>query len=86
MDLFANGGILVVAILLGILVLRILLKPIKWGIKLLIHAVSGFVLLWIINFVGGMIGLHLGVTWLSCIIAGIFGIPGVIVMFLMHLI
>ena len=52
--------ITIAAIVLGvILLLRILAKPFRFIFKLLLNTVLGFVLLWIINFFGGEIGITL---------------------------
>ena len=50
--------IVIAAIVLGvIIVLRLLAKPIRFIFKLLINTVLGFVLLWLINFFGGGLGI-----------------------------
>lgn len=73
------GGILTVAIVLAVILLvRLITKPIKWGIKLLINGAIGFVLLFLVNFIGSYIGLYVPVTWITCLVSGFFGIPGVI--------
>ncbi len=57
---------------------KILAAPIKKIFKLLINAVCGFVLLFVANFVGGFFDFAIPINILTCIIAGAFGIPGVI--------
>ena len=67
------------AVLVAIYVLiKILAAPIKTIFKLLLNAVCGFVLLFIANFIGGFFNFAIPVNILTCIIAGAFGIPGVI--------
>ena len=67
------------AVLVAIYVLiKILAAPIKKIFKLLLNAVCGFVLLFIANFIGGFFNFAIPVNILTCIIAGAFGIPGVI--------
>lgn len=58
--------------------IKILAAPIKKIFKLLINAVCGFALLFLANFVGGFFDFSIPVNILTCIIAGAFGIPGVI--------
>lgn len=70
--------------LLLALFLTILAKPIKWAMKLLINALVGFVILFIVNFFGGFIGLNITVGWISALVAGILGIPGVILLILVE--
>ena len=74
--LIVGGG------LIGLL-LKILKKPIKWVFKLLLHVLSGFVYLFIFNFVGAWFGVSLELNWLNAIVSGVFGIPGVVVLLLL---
>ena len=71
--------LLAAAVVVAIYVLiKILAAPIKKIFKLLLNAVCGFVLLFIANFIGGFFNFAIPVNILTCIIAGAFGIPGVI--------
>ena len=70
---------LVAAVAVALYVLfKILAAPIKWVFKLLINAVVGFVLLFLANFVGGFFKFEIPVNLLTCVISGVFGVPGVI--------
>ena len=70
--------------LIGILVLLCLGKILRlsWAIlkKLLVNGLLGWLLLLVLNFFGGFIGITLPVTKLSALIAGFFGLPGVAIM------
>ena len=66
------------------LVIKIFATPIKWALKLLINAILGFVMLFVFNFLGGFIGLSITVGWLSAIVAGVLGIPGIILLLLIE--
>ena len=68
---------LVFIVLAGFLLIRLLLKPLKWAVKLLLNALGGFVLLFVVNFVGSWVGLSVGITWLNALVAGVLGLPGV---------
>lgn len=71
--------LLAAAVAVAIYVLiKILAAPIKKIFKLLLNAVCGLVLLFIANFIGGFFNFAIPVNILTCIIAGAFGIPGVI--------
>ena len=71
--------LLAAAVIVAVYVLiKIIASPIKKIFKLLINAVCGLVLLFIANFVGGFFNFTIPVNILTCIIAGAFGIPGVI--------
>ena len=71
------------AIFLLALTFRLLKKPIAWIFKLIIHAVMGYIALFIFNFVGAWVGLSLGLNWLNAIVTGVLGIPGVILLLLL---
>ena len=79
-------GVIVILVLLFLLVplLKLLKKPIKWAFKILIHAGFGFLALVVLNFFGSIIGLEIEITWLSAIIAGVLGLPGVILLIIMQ--
>ena len=66
-----------IPILLGILLLKLLMKPIKWTLKLALHALGGFLCLWLINSVAGFTGLLLPINAVTVLISGVFGIPGI---------
>ena len=67
------------AVIVAIYVLiKIIAAPIKKIFKLLLNAVCGLLLLFIANFIGGFFNFAIPVNLLTCIIAGAFGIPGVI--------
>lgn len=71
--------LLIAAVVVAAYVLiKILAAPIKKIFKLLINAACGFALLFLANFVGGFFDFSIPVNILTCIIAGAFGIPGVI--------
>ena len=66
-----------IVIVLIILVIKIFTKPIKWILKLLINTVIGFVALIVINAVGSLIGVSIGINWINALVVGILGMPGV---------
>lgn len=71
--------------LLGLLI-RILKGPMKLVWKLFIHAIMGFVFLFIFNFLAGFVDLSIPLTWLNAIITGVLGIPGVVLLLILQLI
>ena len=73
MVLFAAAVVVALYVLV-----RILAVPIRKIFKLLINAVCGFALLFAANFIGGFFDFQIPVNILTCVIAGAFGIPGVI--------
>lgn len=73
-----------VGVLLLYLVGRVLLVPLKYVSKLLINAVIGGILLWVLNIFGNFIGLHIPVNPITALIAGFLGIPGVVLLIVLQ--
>lgn len=74
--------LIALAIFLLSLTLRLLRKPIGWIFKLAIHALMGYIALFIFNFVGAWVDLSLGLNWVNAIVTGVLGVPGVILLLL----
>ena len=75
---------IIAGILLLLLFFKILAKPIKWILKLLLNALLGLVILVVVNFLGSFVGITVTVGWISALVAGILGIPGVILLILVE--
>lgn len=69
--------------LLG-LFFRLLKGPMKLVWKIFIHALFGFVFLFVFNFFGAWVGLNLEMNWLNAAVAGVFGIPGVVLLLIIQ--
>ncbi len=63
---------------------RIFIKPIKWLLKLLINGVLGGLILAAVNFVGGFAGITILINPLSALLAGLLGVPGVILVIILQ--
>lgn len=73
--------IIYVACIIGIIIIgKIFIVPIKIICKLMINSILGVILLYIINLVGSMWGLHIGINVITALIVGILGIPGAILL------
>lgn len=74
----------VIAALFALIILFIFFKIIgssmKWIVKLLIHAVAGLIVLFVVNIFGGIIGITLDLNLINAIVTGILGMPGVILL------
>ena len=57
-------GIVVIAVIAIVVVVRLLSAPIRLAGKLLINALAGIVVLFLLNFVGNIVGLSLGNNWM----------------------
>ena len=80
---FITVGAVVICILLVVLLFKILKTPLKWVLKLLLNAVGGFIALVVLNFFGAIFGLSLTVNLVNCLVAGILGLPGVVLLLLL---
>ncbi|MDY6030036.1 MAG: pro-sigmaK processing inhibitor BofA family protein [Acidaminococcaceae bacterium] len=67
-----------VDILIALVVLFVLFKLLSLPFKILVNGVIGAVMLWIFNILGSVIGFTMEITLFKALIAGIFGIPGVV--------
>ena len=81
-----NIGMIAFAVILIIVVVRLLAKPIKALLKFLLHAAVGIALLYAVNFIGGRyFGFVVEPNTLHLIVAGIGGVPGVVLLVLYQL-
>lgn len=69
-----------VALLLLYPAVKIILTPVRWAVKILVHAGLGFIILWLINTFGGPLGFFLPINLVTIIVAGFLGIPGIILL------
>lgn len=58
----------------------ILLIPIKWIIKLICNGIVGGIMLIVINLIGSFFGMHIAINPITALIAGLLGVPGVILL------
>lgn len=70
----------ILAILILFVILKILSISLPLIIKLVWNGIIGLITLVIFNLIGGIFGLTLELTFLNTIVAGIFGIPGIILL------
>ena len=75
-----------VALIILYIILKIIAAPVKIIIKLMINAFVGGVVLFLINLVGAGFGFALNITWLTSLIVGIFGVPGVVLVILLQIV
>lgn len=76
-------GIIIIAAIAVVLIIKLLAAPIRLAGKLLINALVGFVVLFFLNFAGNIVGLSLGINWFNAIVVGVFGAPGVVLLLLL---
>lgn len=64
---------LLLPVLFALLLCRLLLLPVKWGI----HAGLGFFSLWLLNTASGITGLYLPINAVTVLLASLLGMPGI---------
>jgi len=64
----------------------LLLAPLKFIMKLLVNGLLGGLMLLVINLIGGFFSVTIAINPLSAVIAGYFGLPGIILLLLFKLI
>lgn len=72
-----------ILVIIGVLILLKLLKvsfKIIW--KILLNAIIGFIVLYLLNLIPGV---NMTINWLTTILTGLFGIPAVIVIFILSI-
>lgn len=74
---------LLIPALLALILVRLLLMPMKFVFKLLIHSACGFVCLWMLNSVSGFTGIFFPINAVTVLTAGILGLPGIGIMALL---
>ncbi|MCX8074943.1 MAG: pro-sigmaK processing inhibitor BofA family protein [Clostridia bacterium] len=73
--------ILFVGIIIAIIIIAKLLSwPFKLIFKLVANILIGLVLILLVNIFGSPIGLHIPFNTITALVAGILGIPGVILL------
>ena len=85
METMAIVFLIIAAVLSAIVVFKIAAAPIKLIFKLMLNAVSGFLLLLFANLISGFFDFSIPINLINCIISGAFGIPGVALLVLIAL-
>lgn len=74
---------MILPILIGVgilfVVLKLLALPMKLIIKLVINGIVGGVLIFIINLIGANFAFAIHLNWITALIVGILGVPGVVI-------
>lgn len=73
-----------IGILAIYLIAKVISVPVRILTKLIFNGIAGGIMLFIINFVGAPFGITIGINIISALIAGFFGIPGVILLILLN--
>ena len=71
---------LIIPVLLGVLVVKFLFSQVKLIWKIAVNSLSGFVCLWLLNLVSGITGFVFEINFITCLLVGFLGIPGIILL------
>jgi len=75
------------AFIFGMIILyivgRVLFVPLKIVFRLIINGLVGGLFLWIMNIVGGVFGLYIAINPITALVAGLLGIPGIVLLFVL---
>ncbi len=79
-----DRGIIVLAWIAGVLIIlalgKAMLLPLKIVLRLVINGVLGGIAILVINLIGSPLGFTLALNPISALIAGILGLPGIILL------
>ena len=73
--------ILLAAAVIGLI--KVFTMPIRLILRLLWNGIIGLVLLLLFNAAGSLIGVTVGINAVSCLVTGILGIPGLLLLLLL---
>ena len=61
------------------IVLKLLALPMKLIIKLVINGLVGALIIFLVNLIGANFGFTIDLNWITALIVGILGVPGVVI-------
>ena len=71
---------LLIPALLAVSLVRLLLLPLRFGLKLALHSGCGFLCLWLLNSISAFTGILFPVNAVTVLTAGFLGLPGIGIM------
>ena len=72
-----NFAAIFITALLIFALLRLIALPIRWGVKILLNSACGFLCLFLLNTISGFTGVYFPINYVTVIIAGFLGLPGI---------
>ena len=73
---------LLIPVVVGIVMVKFFFSQIGCLWKIAVNSVSGFICLWLLNLVSGFTGILLPINFVSCLLTGALGVPGIILLVL----
>jgi len=68
---------LLVPAILALMVMRMLLLPLKWTVRVGLHSACGFLCLWLLNTASAFTGIRFPMNAVTVFTAGTLGLPGI---------
>ena len=65
----------------ALVVLFLVINMFSLSLKLLWNGICGVVLLWLFNLLGGIFGVTIPIHFISALVAGFFGVPGLMLLY-----
>lgn len=65
--------------------IKLISAPMRFIFKFIVNMISGFLILLVCEIILGFFNLSIGITLFNCLVAGICGIPGVVVLLLIQI-
>lgn len=69
---------LVIPVLICVLVVKFLCSQAKLIWKIAVNSLSGFVCLWLLNLASGITGFVFEINFITALLVGFLGIPGIL--------
>ena len=79
-------AVFLIPVLLGVILFRVLIAPIRLAVKLALHAAAGLLSLLAINYLAPFSGVLIPVNAVTVLVSGIFGLPGTALLILLELV
>lgn len=79
-----NFAAIFIAAVLVFALLRLIALPIWWGLKIFLNSACGFLCLFILNSISGFTGIRFPINYITAMIAGFLGLPGIGVLALLQ--
>ena len=79
-------AVFLIPVLLGVILFRVLIAPIRLAVKLALHAAAGLLSLLVINFLAPFSGVLIPVNAVTVLVSGIFSLPGTALLILLELV
>ena len=57
--------------------LHLIALPIRWSVKILLNSACGFLCLFLLNTISGFTGIYFPINYVTVVIAGFLGLPGI---------